>query len=1399
MADRSTGAFGEFEAAAKALEKRLAGIRRNAEGLVADEEKIARSRTNVRQRLDEEARRGRVSSDTVVSEGAVSRRGRNVADEARLQRQAAEAQSQRLRGVRGETQAVAQLTRTRDADLRSLQRLSRQGPYPFSRNITETQLQAQRLQRLRALAAPGITPILTGYGGVPPIGGGPRPPAPPGGAGGGGRPPRTDFYRQAAAEVETLRQRQAQWIQTMNAGNTTLRRHGALTTEFFQEAARGTVTIRELGFQTAATIGKFGGWLTAGAALFGALSIVQNFTRGMLDASAGVNDVQRVLNNVDTERLRSQFSDLSEHFNVPIKDASEAVYQMAKVFKDQDDAALAARTSLYAVKIGELDVATATRYFTAIIHGANLGIGDLQSLMDQVNQAQNNFGVSIQGTLAGLAKASGSYRNLGGDVQRYLLPLIAASQYLTGQTGDVAGTAFQRIPNFLSKPNNQATLRQYGINPDANVDRIIQRAINLRASGKVDDKQIRQIAFAIFGTFYGPRIGLPLLQNPQTVAQFQRGPGDPRASAGSSERELQRLLKSIQERIIRIGIELQRLGEEASKTGLLDFFGALVVSLGSMLSLMTGLLREFNNLPEGLRKALSYGLQLLIAFRLMQRVRLGELLVPPGQEGRYGAARNAVARGLGTANTPIIEARLSRKAIADEARFFEEQTTQEFRNAALANTRGQIASERIGAAKAEYQRMQEVGATEESLVQQRGRIAALTREYARAQDSEATAQVSAESGQQQLLAAQQRQARTRRRFRNLLFGRDYQQDVAAQQGRYIAAAGPGLRPRGVPGGGLEESRARARAAADLAVAEGRTLGGVVGGTREQIERVNRELGIQTAQANRARPVLGRLRSVSSRFSLSVNGFLGAAGNLFFAAAIGATAGELIAAVLNGLGNKMDASQASLDAADQSAQGLRSRMDRLRGQATTDSALGQTLDDITKALFGTSPSEAAQSEQQRLADILALQNRQRRINRGVEAGTPGALQFLGQDDLQERIRKLKKVGDDGRVFNRQAARVREEINASGLPADEIQALQAELTKQVTKLSIALKPGTLRQRLRGISDPKQLQTMLEGYQSLQEVGTGGSQIERAALVYRRMTQLLGRSHDPEAIKQLAEARKAFQEIVQHQLDIIGARGELRGARINQAVDPVGKQRIALQTLQRQFRFMQENRKAFDLKDILALQAQITDARIQLQEEIRQQAEEIAHARFDVLRARAGDNDVKTARVDIQQALYDLQHARTPAERLTAQADLINARRNLREQIASRQIEDIQFQADIGKLTLDQQIAAYRRLLKTAQLTRDQRRDLKRQIHQLKQQEESDAGGFELDVGNIKLPTVYEIRRAIGGGYGGSQVNVTNAPNVTVNVANSEDVPKVSQALDNSLGGGTAAAMRNAGLIS
>jgi hypothetical protein len=112
----------------------------------------------------------------------------------------------------------------------------------------------------------------------------------------------------------------------------------------------------------------------------------------------------------------------------------------------------------------------------------------------------------------------------------------------------------------------------------------------------------------------------------------------------------------------------------------------------------------------------------------------------------------------------------------------------------------------------------------------------------------------------------------------------------------------------------------------------------------------------------------------------------------------------------------------------------------------------------------------------------------------------------------------------------------------------------------------------------------------------------------------------------------------------------------------------------------------------------------------------------------------------------------------------------------------------------MTVEQQIAAYERLLKTAKMGQSEKKKITQEIGRLKHQAETGSESFSLDVGNIRLPSVYEVHRAIREGHDArSRMTVNNSPTVNVNLAPGDDGSAVVRSLDRYLGTSARSAMR------
>jgi hypothetical protein len=192
---------------------------------------------------------------------------------------------------------------------------------------------------------------------------------------------------------------------------------------------------------------------------------------------------------------------------------------MGQVFHNQADAVKAAEASLYSYKTGEVDVATSTRNLIAIQRAFGLSSNQLVDIFDQINQAQNTFGISIGDTEAGLAKAGGTWRNAGGDLS-YLLGLFVAIQKATGRSGEEIGTGLSRL-YFVQHPENAKKLQDLGVDVDpTQAQKTFQSAFKV---AREHPDRIQGIASGLLGNQYA-RLLTATLRDQDTLAVFNMIP-----------------------------------------------------------------------------------------------------------------------------------------------------------------------------------------------------------------------------------------------------------------------------------------------------------------------------------------------------------------------------------------------------------------------------------------------------------------------------------------------------------------------------------------------------------------------------------------------------------------------------------------------------------------------------------------------------------------------------------------------------------------------------------------------------------------------------------------------------------------------------------------------------------
>lgn len=891
-----------------------------------------------------------------------------------------------------------------------------------------------------------------------------------------------------------------------------MRRHGALTTEFLQALARGETTLAEFRFQMGATIGKFAGWTAAATAVYGVVGAIGALGQGAVAQLTGVRELSRyVTEDFDADAAGRRFRDLSYRFNVPLETVAQASTGVAQVYKDQEQALTATEVVLKAVRVGNIEAADATKYFGAIARGFRLDAKELPVILDQFNEAQNRLGLTIPDSAAGVARAAASWNQAGGSIEQ-LVALMGTLRYLSGETGTTVGTALVRSVANVRRPSNIKTLQRYGINPEGSIDQIFQQAIE-RAPSLDRFQRLDLAAHGLSTPQYG-RFFTALLGNTDVYRRVQ-GVTDPQRAKGSADKELKVVLSEVREQITRIGVQLGILGANLASSGLLDVFGGLLQTLNLTLRVTNQLLELFNLLPEPLRKAAAYGVELYGAAALLRRTGLGSAL----------AERTGI-RGLGAS-----EAELARRDAIRTGRAVVGNLANEREQVAnrLVGTRSQIyiKSAQVEDLNRERQLLAAQGGSQQQLQRAQQKITAETKviNALREEDALLTAQQATIARQHAATQAEVVALQKRR--------------IGVAESSLLAGAGGAQTPVVArPPRVLSDQGRRVQTAMALHVANTAVLA-------ENLQRQGlgvQRLGVTGRALERAGYATARITGRTVTRLGRVGGALRGAGAGLggVARTLASSLGPLDYLLLGGL-----AAYEIVSSSIEKDRQTNERIKRLRSDPKTQGEIDKQLKEATKLgrddrSFGQRYGDAltqtfrigkgrrereieeAQKTQQRIVDEQARINTER-VQGGVASRAPiGNIARTYEGDLKT----FKNYAD----FRRSALQRIEEVYQSTDPGSGAsRALISRIRNDLARRAPLNGPGAFDpfEGLRG-ADSKVLEA--EAQRQAAQVSarniTGqrtGRNVQRLAAIFLQAVRRYGRSRNADALKVLVEARQ------------------------------------------------------------------------------------------------------------------------------------------------------------------------------------------------------------------------------------------------------------------------------------
>lgn len=336
---------------------------------------------------------------------------------------------------------------------------------------------------------------------------------------------------------------------------------------------------------------------------------------------------------------------------------------------------------------------------------------------------------------------------------------------------------------------------------------------------------------------------------------------------------------------------------------------------------------------------------------------------------------------------------------------------------------------------------------------------------------------------------------------------------------------------------------------------------------------------------------------------------------------------------------------------------------------------------------------------------------------------------------------------------------------------------------------------------LSDRANSELQLANSQTGDPLAQARNSVRTATALARRARTVFGQHslQYQQALQQLNQARSQEATAVEQHVE---AENAMLLAQAGS--DPVAQANAAVQAAQNTLRALLAEGRRANPDQVLQQRAAVLTAQTQRRDTVRQQNQQIADLYGQLAQANAGGNAVAAAQAAQRAARAALANATTRVERLQALVNLAQANNQLQQAVAdqegarfdyleslttdpvrqselevrkaraaltgtqgadrlraraalnkaiqserdarlSSREDDIEFERQMGQITVQDAIARYSNLLHIRNLTKQQRRDIELKIHQLQQEGDQEASGFNLDIGTFKLPTLFDVRKA------------------------------------------------------
>ncbi|WP_054749955.1 phage tail tape measure protein [Ruminiclostridium josui] len=205
-------------------------------------------------------------------------------------------------------------------------------------------------------------------------------------------------------------------------------------------------------------------WFATGAGFYGIINAGKEAVQTISEVESGVTDIARVME--DSTFIFNDYRDELLQFGVDYGQTFDVVQDIAlrwaQAGYNVSDSLENTKTSLLALNTAELDASNATESMIGIMSQWQMTSKDLPLMLDKINKTADDFTVTSQDLVDGLLRSSGAAKIMGLSLDQ-TISLLTVMREASGRTGREVGNALNSILSYVQRPSSIKTFESMGI------------------------------------------------------------------------------------------------------------------------------------------------------------------------------------------------------------------------------------------------------------------------------------------------------------------------------------------------------------------------------------------------------------------------------------------------------------------------------------------------------------------------------------------------------------------------------------------------------------------------------------------------------------------------------------------------------------------------------------------------------------------------------------------------------------------------------------------------------------------------------------------------------------------------------------------------------------------------